>query len=293
MNLFAQLLANGLASGAAYVLLALGFAVIYNATREFHIAHAGAFTAAGYAGHVAHERGLGLWGALVAAVAAAALYGAFVNGAVYAPLRRLGASGLQMFVASLGILTVFTAAVEIAFGPENLAWSGTARILALGTTRVPFPFAVLAMITAALVVVVHLVMNRTVRGFELRAVSSNLDLSQGTGIRVAAAFGFAYVLGSALVAPAAVIIGMDAGTNPYRGVGLALVGIVATLMGGIGSYNGAVVTALAMALVESLGLLAISSEWTRVLLYGLFIAVLMLRPHGLLGAAMRGKGGRA
>ncbi len=293
MSLFAQLLANGLASGAAYVLLALGFAVIYNATREFHIAHAGAFTAAGYAGRAVHERGLGLAGALVVAAVAAALYGWFVNTAVYAPLRRLRATGLQLFVASLGFVTVFSAAIEIAFGPENLGWSGSGRILSIGAVRLPVAFAVLVLLTLAAVVAVRIVMKRTIRGYELRAVSANLELSEGTGIRVGAAFAFAYVLGSVLVAPAAVIIGMDAGTNPYRGLQLALIGIVATLIGGIGSYDGAVLTALAMALVESLGLLVSSSEWTRILLYGLFLGVLLVRPHGLLGAAHRGKGGRA
>lgn len=293
MGLFGQLLANGVANGAAYVLLALGFSVIYNATREFHIAHAGAFTAAGYAGHVVHDRGLGLWGALAAAVAAGALYGFTLDAAVYAPLRRLRASGLQIFVASLGSLTIFSAAIEIAFGPDNLLWSTVPSVLSLGSVRLPAPFAVLVVLTAAVVAGVHLLMTRTVRGYELRAVSDNLELSRGAGIRVPAAFAFAYVLGSALVAPAAVVIGLDAGTNPYRGLHLSLVGIVATLMGGIGSYAGAVLTALAMALVESLGLLVSSSEWTRVILYGLFIAVLMARPHGLLGAAVRGKGAGA
>ena len=293
MSLFAQLLANGVANGAAYVLVALGFSVIYNATREFHIAHAGSFTAAGYAGHVLHGRGLGLAGALAAGVAAAALYGYLVDAVVYAPLRRLRATALQLFVVSLGFLTIFSAAVEIAFGPDNLAWNATPVILSLAGVRVPHPFAILVAITVAVVGVVQLLMSRTIRGYELRAVSANLELSRSTGIRVPAAFAFAYVLGSAIVAPAAVVIGIDAGTNPYRGLQLALVGIVATLMGGIGSYGGAVLTALAMALVESLGLLVTSSEWTRIILYGLFIVVLMARPHGLLGAAVRGKGGGA
>lgn len=293
MHLFAQLLANGIANGAAYVLIALGFALIYNATREFHIAHAASFTAAGYAGQVLHGRGLGLAGALAAGVLAAGAYGWLVDRLVYAPLRRLRATPLQIFVVSLGVLTVFSAAVEIAFGPDDRSWGGAAAPLSVGGVVLPAPFAVLIALTALIVAAVHLLLSRSVRGYELRAVSANLELARGTGIRVPAVFGFAYLLGSATVAPAAVMIGVDAGTNPYRGLHLTLLGIVATLIGGIGSYAGAILTALAMALVESLGLLVSSSEWTRVMLYALFLGILVVRPHGLLGAAVRGKGGRA
>lgn len=293
MHLFAQLLANGIANGAAYVLIALGFALIYNATREFHIAHAASFTAAGYAGQVLHGRGVGLAGALAAGVLAAGAYGWLVDRLVYAPLRRLKATPLQIFVVSLGVLTVFSAAVEIAFGPDDRSWGGTAAPVSVGGVVLPAPFAILIALTALIVAAVHVLLSRSVRGYELRAVSANLELARGTGIRVPAVFGFAYLLGSATVAPAAVMIGVDAGTNPYRGLHLTLLGIVATLIGGIGSYAGAILTALAMALVESLGLLVSSSEWTRVMLYGLFLGILMVRPHGLLGAAVRGKGGRA
>jgi branched-subunit amino acid ABC-type transport system permease component len=293
VQLFLQLLANGVANGAAYVLIALGFALIYNATREFHIAHAGSFTAAGYAGHVLHGRGLGLAGALAAALLAAGAYGWLVDRLVYAPLRRLRATPLQIFVVSLGVLTVFSALVEIAFGPDDRSWGAGAAPVSLGGVVLPAPFAILIVLTALIVAGVHVLMARSVRGYELRAVSANTELARGTGIRVPAVFGFAYLVGSATVAPAAVMIGLDAGTNPYRGLHLTLLGIVATLIGGTGSYAGAILTALAMALVESLGLLVSSSEWTRVMLYALFLGILMVRPHGLLGAAVRGKGGRA
>lgn len=293
IDLIGQLFVNFIASASAYVLVTFGFSIIYFATKEFHIAHALSFTVASYAGYFLFKHGFGLIGAIVGGVIAGGIYGFFVDRYVYRYLRRFNASTLQKFIVSLGFLTFLTACIELVFGQDNLYWGAASNTIKIGNFILSYYYAILIVLTVIILSFVGTVLRKRVIWFELKAVSSNIDVARNVGINVSRVYSFAYIIGSAMVAPVAVLMSADISTNPYRGMSITLLAIISTLIGGGGSYAGAIMVAIIISLIENLSLLFISSEWVKVVVSVIFLLTLLVRPYGLFGKQVRGKGGKA
>ena len=114
--LFLQLLATGIQTGALYALTAAGFALIFGATRIFHVAHGATFALAGYVFAASVNGGLG-WpiGCVLAAIVAVS-FGLGMELLVYRPIQRHVASVFTVFVAALGAVIVVQSCIEIVFG---------------------------------------------------------------------------------------------------------------------------------------------------------------------------------
>src|SRR5579883_2626214 len=107
MSELAQLVLNGLANGAVYALMAVGFAIVFNATHVFHLAHGAVLTFAAYCFYLlVAVAGLGLILAVPITVALAALFGCLIELGIYAPLRARGAGSAGLMIASLGFLAL-------------------------------------------------------------------------------------------------------------------------------------------------------------------------------------------
>jgi branched-chain amino acid transport system permease protein len=92
-----------------------------------------------------------------------------------------------------------------------------------------------------------------------------------------------YALGSAIAAPAGIIVAMDVGAEPYRGTTFVLLASVGVIMGGIGSIPGAMVGGVFLGLLENLGVWQIPSEWQSAISFGVFLVFIVVRPRGFFG----------
>ena len=145
--LFVQLLIDGLASGALYALTAVGFAIIYNGTRILHMAHAAVFTFAGYVLYVLVKLGLPPAGAVVFALAGAAVLGVAIDRVVYKPLRARKSSEAALFVASIGVLTLLQSVYAIVFTTDTLyVRQGTLETFDFGEIRLTIVHIIAAII---------------------------------------------------------------------------------------------------------------------------------------------------
>lgn len=286
MDLFLQLAATGLVVGSLYVLCAIGWGLIYGTTLHFHVAHGAVFTLAAYYAYAAQKfLHLPLAVAVPGAIAAAALSGVLIDLLIYQPLERRGAIRTTLFIASLGLLTLTENVLAIVFSPDPLRLDigPLGNAVQLG----PVFLTRLHLVSVATAILGFLALMAFLKyslwGRAIRAVSSSPEMARTVGIDLKRVHLLTYAVGSAISAPAGILLAMDVGAEPYRGTTFVLLASVAVIMGGIGSIPGAAMGALFLALLENLGVWKIPSEWQSTISFGVFLVFIVVRPRGFFG----------
>jgi branched-chain amino acid transport system permease protein len=290
VELVLQLLATGLVVGSLYALCALGWGLIYGTTSHFHVAHGAVFSLAAYYAYVGQQLlHLPLWVAVVLAVLAAAASGLLIDRLVYQPLESRGAFRTSIFIASLGLLILVENTLAMIFTPDPMRMDiGTlSTSLVIGPVFLTYLHVVTVILAAAGYAALVLFLKHSRWGQAIRAVSSSPEMARTVGIDVQRVHWMAYAVGSALAAPAGILVAMDVGAEPFRGTRFVLVASVAVIMGGIGSIPGALLGGLFLGLLENLGIWKLPTEWQSAISFGVFLLFILVRPRGFLGRAVK------
>lgn len=291
-----QVLANALALGSAYALVALGFVLIVNATNAVNFAQgdlvmAGGFVAVALAG-LWPVPGIVLLPLVLAAMAA---FGLILSAIAYFPLRARPPASVFLSTIAVGIMLQNGA--NAIFGAEPRAApplfdGGLVHIGAVALSRQAL--AIIA-VAALLIAGQHLLFTRTRLGQRLRATAQDRDMAAAIGIDVARMIAFTFALAAALAGAAGLLLANSFFVTPTDGSNYMLKAYIAVTIGGWGSIPGAVVGALLIALFEvvfpSLPLLipGLDAPWlfsqtvATIVLYAVLLAVLFFRPRGLFG----------
>jgi branched-chain amino acid transport system permease protein len=290
MDLFVQLLLNGLVAGSLYALVAVGFAVIFGATRHFHIAHAGVFASAGYLAVItATDLGVpGVPAALLGLILAMLLGVALVR-FLYMPLARRGGEGFILLLVSLGALVIVDNLFTINLGarPAKLAigaWFH--KTVSLGPWSMTVGQIALVVLTLTLVVGLILLMSRTRAGKLIKAYSGNPEFVEIVGRRPKRILVLVYAAGSLMAALAGLYVAADTGMQPGLGETYFIVSIMAVFIGGIGSVSGAFAAAMTLGVLQNVLLLRIDAEWTLAVIFALFLVLITVSPSGLTGLSL-------
>lgn len=287
--LLLQLLLNGLQLGALYALIAAGFSLIFGTTRIFHVAHGATFTLAGFVYYeLAVVLGLGWLAALLAAAAAAVLFGMLLDRWVYAAIQRHEGAFFTLFVASFGMAIVVQNLVAMQFGKGLVSVSSS---LSKGVEVTPGLFVApifgwIAVTTALAFVLLHVLLTRTNTGLALRALGQSPELVKVYGLIPRQLSQYAFLIGSLLVVPAAVFSAMTSGLNPNMGNHVMLISIAATIVGGVGSLKGAALAGLLLGMAESLSLAWIDPQWSEAVTFVVLFLFIIFRPTGIYGRAV-------
>lgn len=283
LGLAAQLAANGLIAGSLYALLGVSWGLIFATTKIFHFAHALTLAVATYGAVLVVERaGLGLPLGFVAAAVVGCLFGLAIEVGVYRPLRRVNATQLNVFLASLGFLIAGESVLLILFGPEARALPGFAvEGIAVGPVAFTTIEALWIGASWALVLALMAWLRFTRWGRAIRAVASNPDLAQCVGVDRARVFVLVFAVGSTLVGIGGALIALRDTASPFMGVQPVLAAFIAVFLGGIGSIPGAIAGGLVLGLAENMGGLFLPGHWQGVIAFVVLFVVLVVRPSGL------------
>jgi branched-chain amino acid transport system permease protein len=293
MGLLLQLLIDGIARGAAYALLALGLALIWSVTGVFHLAHGAVYVLGGYFIYAFSEQlGLPVWLAVPLAAATAALLGVAIDRVVYRPLAERGARSLTFTIASLATLIFLMNLAAAVWGTETRQFGDFDVVegYALGPAYVSGVEIATVIVSAVLFAACLAILHFTRTGRALRAMADNETMARIVGMDLGRVRSAAYAIGSALAVPAAYLAGLQTGINPYSGTLAILIASAAVIVGGIGSLAGAGLGAVVLALAQTLGIWKIPSEWQDSIAFGVLMLVVLLRPTGLFGKRLAGKG---
>ena len=285
LALAAQLATNGLISGSLYALLGVSWGLIFATTKIFHFAHALTLTVAVYAAVLAvGQWGLGLPAGFFLAALVGCLFGVATERVVYRPLRRVNATSLNIFLASLGLLIAGESAVLIVFGPQARDLPGfPISGIALGPVAFTTVEGLWLAGSWALLLLLIAWLWWTRYGRAIRAVASNRELAQCVGIDPEHVSLLVFGIGSALVGLGGVLLALRDTVSPTIGVQPVLTAFIAVFLGGIGSIPGAVLGGLVLGLAENMGGLLLPGHWQGVIAFVVLFSVLVFRPTGLLG----------
>jgi branched-chain amino acid transport system permease protein len=297
---FLQQLVNGITWGSIYSLIALGYTMVYGILRFINFAHGDVYMVGAYiAYYLVIAFGLSAGGGtvlaallvLLGAMVGAALLGVIIEQAAYRPLRRqprltvlITAIGVSLLLENGGIL-VFGA--DPKFFPQILA----SRSVKLPGGALTTSHQLLVLGGALLLMVaLSLVVYKSRVGRAMRALSFNRDAANLMGIPTDRIITFTFALGSALAAAAGVLVALSTPRiDPLMGLLPGLKAFVAAVLGGIGNIPGAMIGGLVLGLAETLVSGYISSTYRDAIAFALLIVILLVRPAGLLGRAVREK----
>lgn len=285
MSLFVQLLLNGLVAGSVYALVAVGFALIFGATRHFHIAHAGIFASGGYLTYLfSSSIGLPAPIAAVLGIALAVLLGVLMVRVLYVPLNRRGGQGFILFLVSLGLLTMLDNIFTIGLGaqpakPDLGPWFTTVQ--PLGTWSLTVGQIVIIVLALTMFAGLVLCLDRTRAGKLVKAYSGNPEFFEIFGLRPSVVLTLVYAVGSLFAAVAGTYMASDIGMQPGLGEQYFIVGIMAVFIGGIGSIRGAFTAAMLLGVLQNLLLLYMGAGWTLAAVFAAFLIFITISPEGL------------
>lgn len=280
-----QQLINGLTLGAIYTLVALSYSFVMGILGVLNIANAELFMLGGYIGFVAVMRGAPVYVALPIAMVGVAILGLVVERVAYRPLRS--APPLMPLLSTLGFSIIFQNVAANVWGsdPLQLPESPLGGRFRLGE-GVSIGSAQIAILISAVVLVAVLaaIVQKTWIGRGLRAVAERYDVARMLGVRATWMTTAAFLLSSALAGSAGLLIGLhyDALT-PLIGIDVGLKAIAVMVVGGTNRIWGVLVAGPLIGVVEVLTIAYGGSSYRDLVVYGLMIVVLLLRPQGILG----------
>ena len=300
MAFFFQELVNGLTTGALYALVALGFSMVYGVLKLLNFAHWDLYMVGAYIGFFVIQwfggaKSLSIPVPLLLVimfVLAAGLVGGLgvaIERFAYRPLRDapriaplITAIGVSFFLENAALL-LFGAQYRIYNTPDFISADSGIPIGSVTINSVQILVLVLGLI---LMVGLQQLVHRTKLGRQMRAVAADREAAEMLGVNVNFTIAVTFFLGSALAGVAGVMAGLLFNqVTSTIGFIAGLKAFTAAVVGGIGSIPGAMLGGLLIGLAESFVTGYISSTYSNLLVFGLLIVVMLVRPSGLLGQA--------
>jgi branched-chain amino acid transport system permease protein len=296
MDLVLQQVINGVAIGAIYSLVALGYTMVYGIIRLINFAHGAVFMWGAYTGIFVlsllggSRPAIGLVPLLllvfIGPMLLCAMLGFAMDRAVYIHLRRRRASALVPLIAALGISLVLEISAMLTWGKEFRVYPTFLHLtyFTWGRAVLSNMQVILILVCMVMMVCLHLFVTYTSTGKAMRAASLDHDAARLVGVNVDRIITLTFVIGSALAAVAGVLVGMYYGSVNFRmGYVPGLKAFSAAVLGGVGNIPGAMIGGFIIGLIEAFGAGYIGGEWKDLIAFAILILVIVFKPTGLLG----------
>lgn len=286
----AQIIVNIIVSTSIYVLIALSFVVIYYPTKFFNIAHAATIVIPTYLTYFfARQLDLSLWIAIPLSVALVVVLGLLSEVCIYRPLRRREANSMMLLIASIGLHTLLQNSI-------SMFWGDNIKSIRVEDTKVGNQFLgayitdiqIVTILVSAIIFIGYVLFQKYNKiGRNIRAVSSNPELSNVLGIDSKKVILEAFAIASAIAGVTGILVVFDTDMTPTMGFDLLLYGVVAMIIGGVGSIGGLTGGALLLAIAQHLSAFYIGSQWMDAVAYFILILFLLLNPFGFSGKRLK------
>ena len=275
---------NGVVFGSLYVLVALGLTLIYGVLVQINFAHADVVTIGAFA---AYFFTFTLGGNYLVSIAVALVIGAalgwLVNAAIFAPLR--GRSELLPLIATIGISILLQNAMLLAFGPIPYAFDSpysNAVLRLWGGTFITWQNLIIITVSAGTVALLYAFMKFTFMGKALRAVAQDRETAGLMGINPNQLVMLSFVIASALAGMGGAMLGPILVLTPFAGTTVIVKAFAIVIIGGFGNVEGTIIAGLLVGLIESYTTQLLNPGLTDIVVFGLLLLMLTLRPTGLI-----------
>lgn len=277
-----QILINGLQSGFVYVLMALGFTLIFGIMRIVNFAHGELYMIAGYAVLVLYaHHDVNYFLALGIAVTFTAIIGAVLERTLF---RRFVGNELGGMIMSLALAIILQSVAMILFGPDDHAVPRPIEgVWRLGGAVVPLDRAFVSVCAVVALIAFYLFMKYTRTGLAMQAVAQDHETASLMGVKPSTIHLVSFAIGTALAAVAGALMAPIYSVGPYMGELPLLKAFVVVILGGLGSVPGAVVGGMLIGLIESVFATMFGSTTALIASFVIVFLIIIFRPRGLLG----------
>jgi branched-chain amino acid transport system permease protein len=279
-----QYLITGLTVGSIYAMVAIGFNIIYNVTEIINLAQGEFVMLGGLVMVSLHVMGLPIYLAFPATVVIVTLVGMLLDRLAIHPIRE--PSVITLIIATIAASFIIKGIAMFIWGKDPLdlpAFSGRNPIVVLGAVIQPQYFWVIGFLIIT-VIVLTFFFEKTIIGKAMSACADNVDAASLVGINVNRMILLSFALSAAIGAVAGITLTPIALMEYDRGAMLAIKGFGAVVLGGLGSFPGAILGGLILGTIESFGAGLLSSGYKDAYALIVLLAVLFIKPSGLLGS---------
>jgi branched-subunit amino acid ABC-type transport system permease component len=286
MSVFVASIGFGLVTAAVLALASVGFTLQFAVTNVLNLAYGGVMVVAAYAAYALNHAGVNVWLAAIAGIAVGALASVLLNSVVYTPFQRRGASPIAMVIVALGMTLILTFGTQALAGGTNVSYSmSQGATVKAGSIELTVVQLVIIALSIVVMLLVHALIRYTRLGKAMRATAANRSLARNCGIRTDRVVMSTWLISGALCGLAGVTFAINSGTFGATSTDVFLVLILAAVfVGGPGEAYGAMLGALIIGLATEVSASVIVSSYKDVIAFLILLAMLTVRPNGLLGA---------
>jgi branched-subunit amino acid ABC-type transport system permease component len=286
MSILVASIGFGLVAAAVLALASVGFTLQFAVTNVLNLAYGGVMIVSAYAAYVLNNAGVNIWVAVLAAIATGVVLSLFLNNVIYTPFQRKGTSPIAMVIVSLGMTLILVFGTQALAGPTNVSYAmsqgGAVRLGSINLTVVQLVIIALSLVV---MVLVHGLIRYTRLGKAMRATAANRNLARNCGIRTDRVVSLTWAITGGLCGLAGAMFAINSGTFSATSTDVFLVLILAAVfLGGPGEPYGAMLGALVIGLATEVSAAIVVSSYKDVIAFLILLAMLAVRPNGLLGA---------
>ncbi len=284
MSYLLQQVLNALQLGSIYALIALGYTMVYGILTMINFAHGDLFMVGAFLCFLSVLLfKLSFVPTLVVSMLGTALLGVTIERFAYKPLRQ--APRVSAIITALGVglfLENFTLALSPY--PKHIPSLVPDVTWAFGGISISLLQALVIALSLVLMVVLDLIVRRTMVGMAMRAISWDKTVAPLMGIPVDTVISVTFAIGTSLGGVAGVLYGLCYPViDPYMGIMVGWKAFISAVVGGIGNIRGAMIGGYILGATEILVVAFLPSTYRDLVAFGLLLALLVFRPHGILG----------
>jgi branched-chain amino acid transport system permease protein len=284
-NILLQQIVNGISLGGVYALMAVGFGLIFNVLKFSNFSHGGVVTLTAYVGFFLSKYLIGNF--LITFLLTAAVGGSaavLIERLVFRPIRRKGYPISMLIVNSITVAMLIQQFFAVTLGRDYYTYPVFIKetALHLGNLTVSKIYLLMLGISAVVLGALSYVIRKTKIGIAIRAASSDISTPSLMGVNVDLVISVAFFFSGVLGGITGYLLGMTFTVDPFIG-SMILKGIIASIIGGMGSILGGVIAGLILGAAESLLIAEIGAALTPIVIYGAIILLLLVRPQGIAG----------
>jgi len=283
-----QLIFAGLIIGSIYALIAVGLNLIYGTMRLLNIAHGelimvGAYTTFWLFTLMGISPLFSLFLSGLASASMGALIGQFIFLPIIRKTKSVGVLESNSLLIFFALSIIFQNLASLLWSADIRGYSYLTQIIRIG--GVPLMLNRIAAFVTALIisVVCYLLLQRTMLGKAIRALIQDREASQLVGINTKRIYLFSFTISFAMAGLAGCLISMFYEITPFMGLPYTITAFIVIVLGGLGNIMGSLLGGFLLGLVETIGISITSPGLRSIISYGIFIAVILIRPKGIFG----------
>lgn len=291
MNNIISILINGISVGAVYALIAVGFSLVFSILKFSNFAHGGLMSVAAYIGYFfAAYFKTNFVLTIILTIVATGFVGLFVELIGFRRIRKSNSAIIFYFVSSITVGMLLESVLTLINGTNFFVYpkffdSSSFEIFGFIVSRLDV---IILGVSIAVLLILLFVIKKTKLGLSIRAVALDANISCLMGINTNMVVMATFFIAGSLAGISGVLLGISYTVYPQLGQ-LVVKGFIASVLGGLGSLDGAVYGAFLLGIVEVILIMLLGSTLSPVLLFAIMLVFLMIRPQGIAGTLISEK----